>query len=96
MGERFAGKWLDEIMTSGMELAECSFDGKTFKIEVVAQPDQKYLIRFLGKSGSILQETNGTSATYQISGTHEPNSYIRSKVISGDGKVAWTQAFRIK
>jgi hypothetical protein len=79
----------DFYASTGVELADYSFDGKEFKVE--AKPGQKYLIRFIGKWGRILQETEGISATYKITGKE---SYVRCKVIAGDGKVAWTQAFR--
>lgn len=84
----------DFYASTGVELAGCSFDGKEFKVQ--AKPGQKYLIRFVGKWGSILQETMGTSASYRLIGKPEANAYIRCKVISSDGKVAWTQAYRIK
>ena len=84
----------DFYASTGVELADCSFDGKEFRVQ--AKPGQKYLIRFVGKWGSILQETVGDSASYRLTGRAEPNGYIRCKVISSDGKVAWTQAYRIK
>jgi hypothetical protein len=76
--------------STGVELADYSFDGKEFKVE--AKPGQKYMIRFVGKWGSILQETEGISATYKITGNE---SYVRCKVIAEDGTAAWTQAYRI-
>jgi len=84
----------DFYASTGVELADYSFDGKEFRVQ--AKPGKKYLIRFVGKWGSILQETVGDSAVYRLTGKAEPNGYIRCKVISSDGKVAWTQAYRIK
>lgn len=83
--------------SNGVELADYSFDGTTFKMRVKPLADQKYVIRFIGKGGEILQETDGYWAAYRVpSGTPAPNSYVRCKVISSNGKVAWTQAYRIK
>lgn len=86
----------DFYASTGVELAGYSFDGKEFKVKVTPKPNQKYLIRFVGKWGSILQETVGDSAAYTLVGKPEPNAYIRCKVISSDNTVAWTQAYRIK
>jgi hypothetical protein len=81
----------DFYASTGVELDEIAFDGKEFRVE--AKLGRRYLIRFIGAWGRILQETEGTSATYRIKGDE---SYVRCKVISSDGKVAWTQAYRIK
>jgi len=80
----------DFYASTGVELADYSFDGKECKVR--AKPGRKYLIRFIGKWGQILQETDGVSAAYKITGKE---SYIRCKVIADDGTVAWTQAYRI-
>ena len=82
--------------STGVELADYSFDGKTFAVSVVPKKDQTYLIRFVGKWGAVLQETPGVSALYCVTGPAERNSYIRCKVIADDGTVAWTQAYRIR
>ncbi|HUV03620.1 MAG TPA: CehA/McbA family metallohydrolase [Armatimonadota bacterium] len=86
----------DFYASTGVELADYGFDGKEFRVCVKPKEGQKCLIRFIGKWGEILQETTRASASYQVAGKSEPNSYIRCKVIAGDGTVAWTQAYRIK
>ncbi|MCL6520475.1 MAG: CehA/McbA family metallohydrolase [Armatimonadetes bacterium] len=85
----------DFYASTGVELEDYSFDGERFYIKVRPKPGKSYMIRFVGKWGSILQETMGTSAIYKVTGKQEPNSYIRCKVICSDETVAWTQAFRI-
>lgn len=82
--------------STGVELADYSFDGKKFEVKVVPKPGQTTLIRFVGRWGAILQETVGESASYRINSKQEPNSYVRCKVIQSDGTVAWTQAYRIE
>ena len=79
----------DFYASTGVELVDHSFDGKELRVQ--AKPGQKYLIRFIGKWGSILQETVGDSAAYKITGNE---SYVRCKVIADDGTAAWTQSFR--
>ncbi len=81
--------------SNGVELSDYSFDGKEFRVSVRPKPDRKYLIRFVGKWGAILQETTGTSARYRFVEKRERNSYVRCKVIASDGTVAWTQAYRV-
>ncbi|MDH7482915.1 MAG: CehA/McbA family metallohydrolase [Armatimonadota bacterium] len=85
----------DFYASTGVELEDYSFDGERFYIKVRPKPGKSYMIRFVGKWGSILQETMGTSAIYKVNRKQEPNSYIRCKVICSDETVAWTQAFRI-
>ena len=82
----------DFYASTGVELADYSFDGKAFRARVAPTAGQTYLIRFIGKWGQILQETDGISATCQIAGKEY---YVRCKVIASDGTVAWTQAYRL-
>ena len=85
-----------EFYTStGVELADYSFDGKEFRISVTPKENATYLIRFVGKNGRILQETTGASAKYRFTEKPEKNAYIRCKVIASDQTIAWTQAYRI-
>lgn len=45
-------------------------------------------INFIGRNGSILNTVIGSKATYQIRGDEY---YVRTKITSADGKMAWTQ-----
>lgn len=83
----------DFYSSTGVKLSEVKFKGSTLSVKIKADSERKYLIRFQGKWGSILQETEGVSASFTADLT-ERNSYVRCKVISDDGTVAWTQAFR--
>jgi hypothetical protein len=85
----------DFYASTGVELADYGFDGREFRVRVAPQEGRKYLIRFVGKWGKILQETVGTKAVYRFAGKPEPNAYVRCKVIADDKKVAWTQAYRL-
>lgn len=79
--------------STGIELAELSFDGKRLKITLKPKDKLTYCIRFIGKHGQILKETDGASAACELADT-SPHAYIRAKAIASDGTVAWTQAFR--
>ena len=78
-----------------MELADYSVDGSKYAIAVKPLDGVTYTIRFSGKYGQILQETDGTSASYKLSRVPR-GSYARGKVIASNGKVAWTQPVRRK
>jgi hypothetical protein len=79
--------------SDGVELETVDFDGKALKIAVNPAEKISYTIRFIGKHGRIVSETSTTQASCVIPDDGK-NSYIRAKVISSDGKAAWTQAFR--
>lgn len=83
----------DLYPSTGVELADHAFDGKVLSVSINEKDGQTYLIRFIGKWGRILQETDGPTASYAITGDE---SYVRAKVICSDGTVAWTQAYRIQ
>ena len=78
--------------STGVELADFSFDGKTLRVAAKPSGDAHYLIRFIGLHGQILAEVDGAAA-YKLSGKPS-EAYVRVKVISTDGKVAWTQPVR--
>jgi len=85
----------DFYASTGVELVDYSFSGGLFQVHVAPKPDNTYLIRFVGDWGSVLQETSGTSAMYDALSAWPCISYVRCKVISSSGEVAWTQAYRI-
>jgi hypothetical protein len=86
----------DFYASTGVELEDCGFDDGEYRVSVKPAEDETYLIRFVGKWGRILQETEGVSAAYKATGKAEPNDYVRCKVISSGRKAAWAQAVRIK
>ena len=48
----------------------------------------KYTTQFIGESGKILKITFDNPAAYTLTA---PDRYVRAKVISSGGEVAWTQ-----
>lgn len=85
----------DFYASTGVELSEYGFDGKEFRVSVVPRAGQNPRIIFIGKNGTILNETKGNTAAYRVSETADPNAYIRCKVVAEDGKTVWTQAYRL-
>jgi hypothetical protein len=47
-----------------------------------------YRIQFVGKGGAVLQDVEGTDATYTVKGSE---GYVRARITQSDGKMAWTQ-----
>ena len=81
--------------STGVEITDYRFDGRTMKVGVAPKEGQTFVIRFVGRDGRILQETPGLTASCTVKGTPERNDYIRCKVICSDRTVAWTQAEKL-
>jgi hypothetical protein len=87
----------DFYASTGVELAEYQASGSAITVKVKqrfwgsgAEENMKagYRIQFVGKGGAVLQDVDGTDATYTFKGSE---GYVRAKVTQSDGKVAWTQ-----
>jgi hypothetical protein len=63
-------------------------DYQVIKSYITVDSQNGDTIIFIGKNGSILKTVSGTKATYQIKGNEY---YVRVKITSSDGKMAWTQ-----
>ncbi len=79
--------------STGVELADYAADSKSITIKAKPAEGKTYRIRFLGLHGQILKETDGTEATYRLTGAPS-EEYVRAKIIASDGRVAWTQPVR--
>jgi len=78
--------------STGVEFTQCSSTGKSIAVKVKTTAGQKYTIKFIGYEGKLLDEHNGSSATYRLKGG-KSETYIRVKVVSSSGKFAWSQPF---
>jgi hypothetical protein len=83
--------------STGVELADYQASATSVTVKVKPRPwgtqpsDNMwagYRIQFVGKGGVVLQEVDGTDATYTIKGSE---GYVRARVTQSDGKMAWTQ-----
>jgi hypothetical protein len=70
--------------STGIVLSDFNVTPKSISVSSV----NGSLISFIGRYGEVLTTVNGPDATYSIIGTEY---YIRAKIISADGKMAWTQ-----
>lgn len=78
----------DFYASTGVELEEYSVFSRTISITVKAERWSKYRIQFIGKNGTVLQETTEPAAKYSVKGNE---GYVRAKVLESNGKAAWTQ-----
>lgn len=81
----------DFYCSTGVDMEDVAFDGETLQVVVNAASGVQYRIRFIGRRGQILDEFDGLIASCTMA---TDCGYVRAKVISSDGRVAWTQAFR--
>ncbi len=80
----------DFYSSNGVELADVTYGRRHLRVTVRPAAGETYRILFIGQHGQILREEAATRATYRLSG-QPGEAYVRAKVISGKGKVAWTQ-----
>ena len=87
----------DFYASTGVELADYRTTPTAITVKVKprlwgSQPNDNmwagYRITFIGRGGKVLQEVEGTDATYTVKGSE---GYVRARITQSDGKVAWTQ-----
>lgn len=83
----------DFYASTGVELQDVRFRGGTLSLSIKPTEGKTYSIAFIGFGGKVVSEATGLKASCEIA--NAPNAYLRAKVTASDGKVAWTQPFRI-
>ncbi|BCS34576.1 hypothetical protein TBR22_A38040 [Luteitalea sp. TBR-22] len=87
----------DFYASTGVELADYQASANAITVKVKqkfwgsgGEENMKagYRIQFVGKGGVVLQDGEGTNATYTVKGTE---GYVRARITQSDGKMAWTQ-----
>ena len=78
----------DFYASTGVELEDYAAGPKEMTVRVKEKNLARYVIRFIGANGKVLQESSGPAASY-VFRRGEP--YVRAKVIDSNGKVAWCQ-----
>lgn len=78
----------DFYASTGVELEDCAAGDRTMDVRVREKNGARYVIRFIGANGRLLQETEAAQASYTFRGD-EP--YVRAKVLDSNGKAAWCQ-----
>ena len=78
----------DFYASTGVELADLSYDGKSLTVDIKEQSWSKYTINFIGRGGRVLKTATAEPASYMVTGRE---GYVRVKIIESNGKMAWTQ-----
>ena len=82
--------------STGVELSSISVTGASIHLTIEAADGASasdYTTFFIGRDGELLQTSSSLSPSYQ---TRDDVGYIRARIESSEGKVAWTQASRIE
>ncbi len=84
----------DSYVSTGIVLKRVEWEKsqKQIVVEVDAKPGRSYSIRFIGKEGAVLQQTDASQAVYPVKGDE---LYVRVKVIDNTGLKACAQPFFI-
>ncbi len=78
----------DFYASTGVELEDLSYDGKSLTVDIKEARWSKYMINFIGRGGRVFKTTTTEPATYRTKGSE---GYVRVKIIESNGKMAWTQ-----
>ena len=82
----------DFYASTGVELADYVVTSRSMTVTVKPTMFSKYRVQFIGRGGTLLNESTDTTATYEFTGRE---SYVRAKVIESNGRVAWGQPVRV-
>ena len=83
----------DFYASTGVEIEDYQVSERQITVKVKVETWSKYRIQFLGKGGRLLKEFTDGSAVYAIQGDE---SYVRTKVIESNGRIAWLQPVMIR
>lgn len=84
----------DFYCSTGVELSDVVFDGKTFTVtvkpdgKIPLQYQPKYTVEFIGKGGKVLASDFNLKAAYKLK---ENEGYVRARITDSNGFRAWTQ-----
>jgi hypothetical protein len=78
----------DFYASTGVEIAEYVVTESDMTVSVREKNGARYVIRFIGSGGTILQETNASPATYRF---RRGEVYVRARVTDSNGRSAWLQ-----
>lgn len=78
----------DFYASTGVEIDDYVAEAKSIAVKVKEKNGAHYRVQFIGKTGRVLQETEGPIANYAVRGDE---GYVRAKVLDSNGKFAWLQ-----
>jgi hypothetical protein len=83
----------DFYASTGVELTDIQATDDALTVVVKPMPSSKYRIQFIGRGGSVLEESIAPKATYRIKGDE---GYVRARVLESNGRRAWIQPIVVK
>ena len=78
----------DFYFSTGVELSDIGFDGKTCTVTVKPAGQAKYTVEFIGNGGTVLARVGSHGAVYNLRGNE---GYVRARITDSNGFRAWTQ-----
>jgi len=75
--------------STGLSIADIGVSGQKITVRL----NEKAGIRFIASGGRVVQETSGTTGSYEAAGDE---GYVRVEIDSASGKMAGTQPFRVQ
>jgi hypothetical protein len=78
----------DFYASTEVALEEIRMEGTVITVRMAPDRDYRYAARFIGAGGRTLKVVQGNEAIYHVRGDE---GYVRAKVCSSNGGVAWTQ-----
>jgi hypothetical protein len=83
----------DFYASTGIELCDLQITDREYKLAIKPYGDTAYTTLFIGRDGRILKKEDGLNAVYPFSGDE---LYVRAKVFSSGGEMAFCQPVFIK
>ncbi len=83
----------DFYASTGVELQELDVSAERVRIAVRPAPSSRYRVQFIGKGGTLLQESTEVNASYTVTGGE---GYVRARVLESNGRMAWIQPVMVR
>jgi hypothetical protein len=83
----------DFYASTGVELSDVQVSEKEYRLEIRPLRDTAYTTQFIGQGGAVLKTDHGLSPSYAFRGNE---LYVRAKVFSSAGEMAFCQPVFIK
>jgi hypothetical protein len=80
----------DFYASTGVELDELTITEREYALSIKPYGDTAYTTLFIGRGGQVLKKADGLKASYAFRGDE---AYVRAKVISSGGELAFCQPF---
>lgn len=83
----------DFYSSTGIVLRDLRVSPGEYRLEITPAGDRRYLTEFIGHGGRVLATSTTLRPVYRITGNE---GYVRARVSDSSGRMAWTQAVRVR